>query len=98
LPIAALFDHVGRLELTLPSLASVAAICLVVVVKWRLREHAWFWITVAVFVALHVLLLVVVPWTKKWVPASTSAGIGTIDIYAMLSIVSVIGNLRRSDI
>jgi hypothetical protein len=96
--LSGLFEHFGRLELGIPTLASVFVLCLVVVLKWRLRVHIWFWVTIAFFVALHVVLLVTVPWTTKWVPAFTTAGICSIDTYAMLYAISIIGRLRHSDV
>jgi hypothetical protein len=29
---------------------------------WGRRRHLWFWLTVAVLTALHVMLVVYVPW------------------------------------
>jgi hypothetical protein len=86
------------LELTIPTLASIGVLCLIVVLKWRLRVHVWFWVTLAFFLALHVMLLAAVPWTKKWMPAATTAGIGSIDVYAMLYVISIVGRMRGSDV
>ena len=93
-----LFYRMGRPELMMPVLATVVAFVLVLVVKWRLRHYVWFWVTITVLAALHIVMLWLVPWTKKWVPATTTTGIAIIDIFAMLAIISVIGNLLRSEI
>jgi hypothetical protein len=92
------FDHMGRLELTIPVLASVAAFVFILLVKWRLRRYVWFWVTMTVLAVLHVVMLWLVPWTKKWVPAATTAGVGTIDIFAMLAVISVVGHLCGSEV
>lgn len=90
LPIYWLFDHFGRLNLALPTLICIGMLGLALTVKWKLRRRLWFWITMAVFAALHVLLIFSVPWTIKWVPALAIAAIGSADLIAMVAILSVV--------
>ena len=52
----------------MPIWNSVAVLGLMFVLKWRLRPHAWFWITMAVIAALHVPLILFVPWGTTWSP------------------------------
>jgi hypothetical protein len=98
LVIGLLFLRMGRPELTLPVGMSVGAFGFLLVVKWRLRCYVWFWATIAVFAALRVAILCLLPWTKKWVPAAACAGAASIDIYAMLVIISVVGHLSGSEV
>ena len=91
LPIYWLFDHFGRLNIALPTLNCVGMLSFAVAVKWKLRRHAWFWGTMAILAALHVPLILFVPWTTKWVPAIVIIPIGIADLYVMLAIVSVVG-------
>ena len=43
-----------------------AGIFLIVVrLFWGLRNHVWFWITIAIVALLHVLLVVLVPWSSR---------------------------------
>jgi len=93
MPIFLLFDHFDKSQLTLPTLSSVLVLILVLVLKWKLRGRVWFWITLAVIAGLHVLLLLFVPWTTKWVPAPEVAGLATIDLIVALAIVDVVGRL-----
>jgi hypothetical protein len=51
----------------------------------------WFWITMTFLAALHPALIVFVPWTTKRIPAVVIAPFGIADLYAMLSILSVVG-------
>src|SRR6266700_7473154 len=69
MPIPWLFDHFGRLDLMLPTWNSIAVLGLAIAVKWKLRRQVWFWITIAILAALHVPLILFVPWTTRWVPA-----------------------------
>jgi len=50
-----------------------------------------------VIAALHVLLILSVPWSTKWVPAVAIIPFGIADLYAMLAIVSVIGKYVKTD-
>jgi hypothetical protein len=51
----------------------------------------WFWITMTFLAALHLPLIVFVPWTTKWIPAVVLAPVGIADLYAMLWILSLVG-------
>lgn len=90
IPLYLLFDHFGRSNLALPALDSTAIVAIAVALRWKLRRHAWFWITMAVLAALHVLLILYVPWTNKWVPAPAIIPIALVDLYVMLKIVSLV--------
>ena len=90
-PIIWLFDHFRRFDLALPALICIGMLGLAIAVKWKLRRHVWFWITMTVLAALHALLVLFVPWTTKWVPAIAIAAIGSADLIVMLAILSVVG-------
>jgi hypothetical protein len=85
------FDHFGKLAIARPTLYSVAIIIITIAMRWTLRGHMWFWITMAFLGALHVPLILFIPWTTKWIPALVVIPIGTADSYAMLWVVSVVG-------
>ena len=87
------FVHFGKLALARPTLDSVAMVSIAIAMRWQLRRHVWFWITMTVLAALHVPLILFVPWTTKWVPAIVIIPIGLADLYAMLAILSVVGKL-----
>jgi len=86
-----LFDHFGRLDLALPTLISIGTLGFAVALKWKLRRRVWFWITMTAIVALHVPLILFVPWTTKWVPAPVLVPFCVADLCAMLAILSVVG-------
>lgn len=68
LPILLLFDHFGKLALARPTLYSAAVIGIAIAMRWNLRRHLWFWSTMAAIAALHIPLILYVPWTTKSVP------------------------------
>ena len=91
LPVIVLLDHFGKLYLVLPLLNSIGMLGFMVVVKWKLRRHAWFWVTMMIAAALHVPLILFIPWTTKWVPALAIAAIDSADFCVILAILSVVG-------
>ena len=89
--IALLLLDLGRFDLARPMLYSIGMLVAVIAMRWKLRRHVWFWITITVLAALHVPLILFVPWTTKWVPALVIIPIGIADLYLMLAILSVLG-------
>ena len=93
LPVLFLFDHFGRFDLARPSLTSVAMIAIVIALRWKWRGQVWFWSTVAVFAALHLLLILLVPWSTSWIPAAVIIPIGMADLFVMLWVLFVVAKL-----
>ncbi len=94
-PIYWLFDHFEKFDIALPTLVSIGLLGFVIVVKWKLRRHAWFWGTMIALAALHAPLILLVPWTTKWVPAIVTAAIGSGDVILMIAIIDVVGKLME---
>jgi hypothetical protein len=90
-----LFDwlliSLGRFDLALPALNSIAVIGFTIALKRELGRCVWFWITMTILAALHVPLVLLVPWTSKWVPAIAIAAIDSGDLIVMLAIIAVVG-------
>jgi hypothetical protein len=86
-----LFDHFGELNLMLPIWNSVAVLCFVLFLKRKLWRHAWFWITMTAVVALHVPLILLVPWGTRWVPALAIGGIDSLDFCLILWVLALVG-------
>lgn len=90
-----LFDHLGKFNLVLPTLNCIFVLGFTVAVKRKLKRHAWFWGTMAILVALHVPLVLFVPWTTKWIPALPIAAIDSADLIVMLTILTVVERLME---
>jgi hypothetical protein len=90
-----IFAYFGRSNLARPSVISVAMVALAIVMRWKLRRHVWFWITVTFLAALHVPLILFIPWTTKWIPAAAIIPIGVADLYVMLWVLSVVGRFME---
>lgn len=68
LPVAILVDHFdpGR---GAAAGASLALMIGAVRVFWYLRRHAWFWMAIAALAVIHVVLVILIPWSNKSFPA-----------------------------
>jgi hypothetical protein len=88
--LALLFVSIGRFEL--------AMVGLVITMRWKLRKHVWFWITVTILAALHLPLILFLPSTTRWIPAILIAPIGIADLYAMLWVISVVAKSKGEPI
>ncbi|PYY17050.1 MAG: hypothetical protein DMG60_12985 [Acidobacteria bacterium] len=95
LPVVWLFDHFGKLNLFLPTFNCIAVLGFAIAVKRKLRRHTWFWGMMTILAALHVPLILFVPWTTKWVPATAIAAIDSADLIVMLTILSVVGKFME---
>jgi hypothetical protein len=90
-----LFNHFGRLDLTLPTLNTIAVFGFLLVVKRKLWRQAWFWIVMTFIAAAHVELILLIPWTTKWVPAAVIAGTDSLDVIVVLTILNYSGKPSR---
>jgi hypothetical protein len=48
-------------------------------VRWDLKKHLWFWITVAIVAACQIPLVLFIPWTSKSYPGYALLPIGVLD-------------------
>jgi hypothetical protein len=94
-PVVPLLDHLGRPELTYPVIAALVAIGLAIRGSWELRGRLWFWITITVIVALHVPLILLVPWKAGWVPARVTTAFGIADLAIIYGVIGFIKKLSE---
>jgi hypothetical protein len=80
----------GRLERVWPFMITIGMLGIVIRFKWKLRRQTWFWVTMAVIAVLHVLWILFVPWTTRWIPVFVYIGIATADFVLILWILLVV--------
>ena len=61
-PVFFLFAYLGKPDVGLTVVIVLGMIVLAIKLHWRMRNHAWFWATIALVLALHVPILFVVRW------------------------------------
>jgi len=69
-----------------PATLSAGMVVVAVWWRWDLRDRLWFWATVIVIVALHILLVWSVHWTRGWIPAVVATPFCVVDVLLMLRI------------
>jgi hypothetical protein len=79
-PLFFLFDSFGKPGNGRAAWFSAMTILIAMKVRWELRKHIWFWLTMLCIVAAHVPLVLFLPWTAQWIPAVGLLPIGVADI------------------
>jgi hypothetical protein len=82
-PFFILFAYLGDPGRGRAALIAVGLLVLAARARWDLKEYAWFWVTLAILIALQVALVLLVPWTSRSYPGITLLPIGVVD-YAIL--------------
>ena len=85
-----LMNRLGRRDLELPVPVALYTIGFAMKVKWSLRRRTWFWGLMAVITALHVPLILSIPWPGTWIPAVMLAPFMYVDFYAVIWIVAIV--------
>jgi len=57
---------------------------------WHQRRQAWFWMAIAALTVIHVVLIVLVPWSDKSFPAPALWPIGIADFAAICGFIKLV--------
>jgi hypothetical protein len=93
LHVFALLIHFGGKDLALPACTYLGMIALAIALRWNLRTHVWFWIVIALVLALHVVLLLKVPWPHFTINRITLLPFGVADLLVILGIIKFVEKL-----
>lgn len=88
-----LLDHSGRIDLFYPVCVTVAMIAGVLKLCWELHRRPWFWATMTIVVASHVLLTLYIPWRAGWIPAPVTIAVCMVDLVIVVRIIKLIARL-----
>ena len=94
-PLFFLFNSVGKSGAGRAAWLSAMAILISMKVRWELRKYLWFWLTMACIVAAHIPLVLLVPWTSRWVPAVGLLPIVVADIAAIFGCLHIVEKWRN---
>jgi len=64
--------------------------------RWQYKDHAWYWITIVCLLAVHIPLIMYVPWADRWIPAVAILPIGVVDLLVILGSISLVEKRTRS--
>ncbi len=93
--LAFALDHFGFLQLYWPIVTTVAISAFAIWGHWDLKGQGWFWATIVIVIAAHVVFFRFVgwPWGAKWVPALAIAGLWNVDLIAVFALVYLVEKL-----
>jgi hypothetical protein len=93
-PLLLLLRHLGRADLRHPAILVALTLALAIHVAGRMRRHWWFWATMAVVGAAHVLLILRMHWNENvWVPAQTLTGLALVDLLVIFVLLRLVVRL-----
>ena len=94
-PLFFLFNSVGKSGTGRAAWLSAMTILLAMNLRWELRKYLWFWLTMACIVGAHIPLVLLVPWTSRWVPALGQLPIVVADIAVIFGCLHLVENWRN---
>jgi hypothetical protein len=60
--------YLGKAEMGFTACVALGMVILAIKLRWNLRRHAWFWVTIALILALQIPFLFIVRWAKTNIP------------------------------
>jgi hypothetical protein len=82
-PVFVLFAYFDQADMGFTVTVVLGMMLLVIKLRWYLRKHVWFWVTIALVLALHIPLFLIVRWPANNVRAAALV-FGTADFLATL--------------
>jgi hypothetical protein len=95
-PLYFAFAYVGD-----PAKGRVASICVAMIItaiwmRWDLRKRAWFWVTIAILVLLHLPLVMLVPWTNNNYPGAVLLPEALLDLAIIYGAIKLVDKLATA--
>ena len=93
-----IFFFVGGLQLGIGAWICFTFVMLVVRIRWDLRRHAWFWITIVLALLLQIPLVLVIPWNNTNLTWITLLPVAVLDYAVVYGCVKLVEKMmKRSD-
>ena len=67
-PVFFFFVYLGMAEMGFTVCIVLGMVVLAIKLRWKLRRHAWFWITIALVLVLHIPFFFIVRWPQTKIP------------------------------
>jgi len=68
LPVFFVFVVLGKAEMGFNLMLALGLVMIAVKLRWKVRRHAWFWVTIAFVLLLHIPFLFFVHWPQSNIP------------------------------
>lgn len=97
-PVFFLFALLGNADMGLSACIVLGLVILAIKIRWNLRKHIWFWAIIAVTLALHIPLVLVVRWPQGNLPTLLyTMPIGIADFLIILGAVGLAERVFSKD-
>jgi hypothetical protein len=94
-PIVPILHYLGRPDLERPSFYAAATLAVAVEVCRDLSRRLWFWVSMVVIAAVHVPLILLLPWQSGWIPSPLIFMCVVADFVIILAFISFIEKLMN---
>jgi len=95
-PLYFLFVYSGDPGRGLATAVSFWVIVCIIRGFWALRHQVWLWVTIAIVILAHILLILSIPFSNRNVPAPILAPIGLADFAIVYGCVRLAQKLNRN--
>jgi hypothetical protein len=93
-PVFFLFVYLGKAEVGFTVCIVLGMVMLAIKLRWHLRDYAWFWVTIALILALHVPFLFIVRWPQTHIlTIAFSLPLGIADFLLVSGAISLAENV-----
>ena len=62
---------------------------------WNLRRYTWFWVMLTIFIVVHILLVLLIPWTSKSYPGLILLPIAAMDFGIMYGCIKLAEKIEK---
>lgn len=93
-PVVLLLHYLGRPTLERPAAVAVIVMAVALKIYWYLHRRWWFWLAMVLIGALHVPIILLVPWPAGWVPAPIIIPFATLDLIVVFALISLLEKLN----
>ena len=97
-PVFFLITFLSNADVGLATCIVLGMVMLAIKLRWQLRKRVWFWAIVAVILALHAPLVLMVRWPQGNVPTLVyTMPIGIVDFFIILVVVDTADKIFSKD-
>jgi hypothetical protein len=92
-PLYILFVYFGDSGRGRAAWVSVGMIALAVRLVWDLNKRVWFWVTIAIIVAIHVPVILFIPWGDQNLSYVALLPLGLLDLAITYGTIRLVENI-----
>jgi hypothetical protein len=97
-PVFFLITFLSNADAGLATCIVLGMVMLAVKIRWQLRKRVWFWAIIALILALHVPLVLMVHWPQGNVPTLVyTMPIGIVDFFIIIVVVDTADRIFSKD-